>query len=63
MPPKGVRLINCAAGVARQMSRVSRGRRNLTRDYGARLLLNADWKLAAVLDLGWRAPAGVVAAS
>ncbi|MEP7044247.1 MAG: Nudix family hydrolase [Dokdonella sp.] len=34
-----------------RLARVARTARNLCRDYGAQLLLNADWKLAAVLGL------------
>lgn len=61
---KGVRLIQLRlpGWPGDRLARVARTARNLCRDYGARLLLNADWKLAAVLGLdGVHLPASVAA--
>ncbi len=61
---KGVRLVQLRlpGWPTERLARIARSARNLCRDYGARLLLNADWKLAAVLGLdGVHLPAAVAA--
>lgn len=62
---KGVRLIQLRlpGWPSDRLARVARTARNLCRDYGAQLLLNGDWKLAAVLGLdGVHLPAAIAAA-
>ncbi|HEY0178783.1 MAG TPA: Nudix family hydrolase [Dokdonella sp.] len=61
---RGIRLIQLRlpGWPSDRLARVARSARNLCRDYGARLLLNADWKLAAILGLdGVHLPARVAA--
>lgn len=61
---KGVRLIQLRlpGWPSDRLARVARSARNLCRDYGAQLLLNADWKLSAVLGLdGVHLPAAIAA--
>ncbi|WP_291192021.1 Nudix family hydrolase [Dokdonella sp.] len=61
---KGVRLIQLRlpGWPSDRLARVARTARNLCRDYGAQLLLNGDWKLAAVLGLdGVHLPAAIAA--
>jgi 8-oxo-dGTP diphosphatase len=61
---KGVRLIQLRlpGWPSDRLARVARTARNLCRSYGAQLLLNADWKLAAVLGLdGVHLPAAAAA--
>lgn len=61
---RGVRLIQLRLPdwPSDRLARVARTARNLCHDYGAQLLLNADWRLAAVLGLdGVHLPAAVAA--
>lgn len=61
---KGVRLVQLRlpGWPAERLARVARTARNLCRDYGAQLVLNGDWKLAAVLGLdGVHLPAALAA--
>jgi 8-oxo-dGTP diphosphatase len=61
---KGVRLIQLRlpGWPSDRLARLARTARNLCRSYGAQLLLNADWKLAAVLGLdGVHLPAAAAA--
>lgn len=62
---KGVRLIQLRLpGWPRErLARAARSARNLCRDYGSELLLNADWELAGVLGLdGVHLPSAAAAA-
>jgi len=62
---KGIRLIQLRlpGWPGDRLARIARTARNLCRDYGAQLLLSADWRLAAVLGVdGVHLPAAIASA-